>query len=112
MMRLHYHEAGPTQEDASGLPLVLLHGGGPGASAWSNFGRNLPVFAERFRVLMPDQPGFGASAAPAVEGNYFTFSARALASLLDELGIDPIHLGGNTLGRGARGRLPLAFPVR
>ena len=44
----------------------MLHGGGPGASAWSNFGRNLPVFADRFRTLMVDQPGFGRSDKPPV----------------------------------------------
>jgi 4,5:9,10-diseco-3-hydroxy-5,9,17-trioxoandrosta-1(10),2-diene-4-oate hydrolase len=113
MMRLHYHEAGPAGEDAGGdLPVVLLHGGGPGASAWSNFGRNLPVFAGRFRTLMPDQPGFGRSAAPPVEGNYFTFSARALASLLDTLGIGKVHLVGNSLGGGTAVRFALDYPDR
>ena len=36
-LRLHYHEAG----DPALPTVVLLHGGGPGASAWSNFGRTL-----------------------------------------------------------------------
>jgi 4,5:9,10-diseco-3-hydroxy-5,9,17-trioxoandrosta-1(10),2-diene-4-oate hydrolase len=112
MMRLHYHEARPAQDSDSGLPLVLLHGGGPGASAWSNFGRNLPVFAQRFRALMPDQPGFGRSEAPPVEGNYFTFSARALASLLDNLEIDRVNLVGNSLGGGAAVRFALDYPAR
>ncbi|HEX9032988.1 MAG TPA: alpha/beta fold hydrolase [Streptosporangiaceae bacterium] len=113
IMRLHYHEAGPADgDDAGGLPVVLLHGGGPGASAWSNFGRNLPVFAERFRTLMPDQPGFGQSAAPPVEGNYFTFSARALASLLDQLEIERVHLVGNSLGGGTAVRFALSYPDR
>jgi 4,5:9,10-diseco-3-hydroxy-5,9,17-trioxoandrosta-1(10),2-diene-4-oate hydrolase len=111
MMRLHYHEAGPANE-AGGLPVVLLHGGGPGASAWSNFGRNMPVFARRFRVLMPDQPGFGESAKPPVEGNYFTFSARALGSLLDELAIERAHLIGNSLGGGTAVRFALDNPQR
>ncbi len=110
MMRLHYHEAGSAS--AVQLPVVLLHGGGPGASAWSNFGRNLPAFADRFRTLMPDQPGFGRSDAPAVEGNYFTFSARALASLLDKLGIDQVHLVGNSLGGGTAVRFALDYPDR
>ena len=92
--------------------MVLLHGGGPGASAWSNFGPNLPVFAKRFRTLMPDQPGFGQSAAPPVEGNYFTFSARALASLLDALGIEKVHLVGNSLGGGTAARFALDYPDR
>jgi 4,5:9,10-diseco-3-hydroxy-5,9,17-trioxoandrosta-1(10),2-diene-4-oate hydrolase len=116
MMRMRYHEAGSASGSEAGpdgeLPVVMLHGGGPGASAWSNFGRNLPVFAERFRVLMPDQPGFGASAAPPVEGNYFTFSARALASLLDVLEIGKVHLVGNSLGGGTAVRFALNYPER
>jgi 4,5:9,10-diseco-3-hydroxy-5,9,17-trioxoandrosta-1(10),2-diene-4-oate hydrolase len=122
MMRMHFHEAGPagparpTEGSATGqdggLPVVLLHGGGPGASAWSNFGPNLPVFAERFRTLMPDQPGFGQSDAPPVEGNYFTFSARALASLLDALEVRKVHLVGNSLGGGTAVRFALNYPER
>ena len=115
MMRLHYHEAGPVQHGTGrhgALPVVLLHGGGPGASAWSNFGPNLPEFATRFRTLMLDQPGFGESDKPAVEGNYFTFAARALASLLDHLGIDKVHLVGNSLGGGTAVRFALNYPDR
>jgi 4,5:9,10-diseco-3-hydroxy-5,9,17-trioxoandrosta-1(10),2-diene-4-oate hydrolase len=110
-MRLHYHEAGPPSE-TPGLPVVLLHGGGPGASAWSNFGRNLPVFAAHFRTLMLDQPGFGTSAKPPVVGNYFTFAAEALAGLLDRLGIGQVHLVGNSLGGGTAVRFALRFPGR
>jgi pimeloyl-ACP methyl ester carboxylesterase len=94
------------------VPVVMLHGGGPGASAWSNFGRNLPVFAAQFRTLMLDQPGFGDSDAPPVEGNYFTFSARALVSLLDHLGIDRVHMVGNSLGGGTAVRFALNYPDR
>jgi 4,5:9,10-diseco-3-hydroxy-5,9,17-trioxoandrosta-1(10),2-diene-4-oate hydrolase len=110
---LHYHEAGPAGADsAAGTPVVMLHGGGPGASAWSNFGRNLGVFADRFRTLMVDQPGFGRSDKPPVVGNYFTFSAEALAGLLDEVGIDRVHLIGNSLGGGTAVRFALRYPQR
>jgi len=110
-MRLHYHEAGPA--GSSGGPVVvMLHGGGPGASAWSNFGRNLPVFSGGFRTLMVDQPGFGRSAKPAVTGNYFTFAADAVCGLLDELGIGRVHLVGNSLGGGTAMRFALRFPER
>src|SRR5215471_18379889 len=108
-MRLHYHEAG----DAPGrIPVVVLHGGGPGTSAWSNFGRNLPVLAARFRTLMIDQPGFGSSAKPPVTGHYFTFAAEALARLLDKLGIGQVHLVGNSLGGGTSVRFALRYPGR
>jgi 4,5:9,10-diseco-3-hydroxy-5,9,17-trioxoandrosta-1(10),2-diene-4-oate hydrolase len=107
-MRLHYYEAGPD----AGPPVVMLHGGGPGASAWTNFGPNLPVFAERFRTLLVDQPGFGQSARPPVTGSYFTFSADALAALLTELGIQRVHLLGNSLGGGTAVRFALNYPER
>jgi 4,5:9,10-diseco-3-hydroxy-5,9,17-trioxoandrosta-1(10),2-diene-4-oate hydrolase len=109
---LHYHEAGSATDLGAGLPLVMLHGGGPGASAWSNFGACLERFAEDFRVLLVDQPGFGGSDKPAVEGNYFTFSADKLAALLDELGLERVHLLGNSLGGGTATRFALKHPKR
>jgi 4,5:9,10-diseco-3-hydroxy-5,9,17-trioxoandrosta-1(10),2-diene-4-oate hydrolase len=91
---------------------VMLHGGGPGASAWSNFGRNLPVFADEHRTLLVDQPGFGQSDKPEVTGQYFTFSADALVNLLDTLGIERVHLVGNSLGGGTAVRFALRHPSR
>ena len=105
-MRLHYEEAG------SGPVVVMLHGGGPGASGMSNFARNLPVFASHFRTIVVDQPGFGKSEKPPVEGNYFSFAAGALAELLDELGIDQVKLVGNSLGGGTAVRFALSYPDR
>ena len=40
-MRLHYHEAGVGNSQT----VVLLHGGGPGASSWSNFAKSIAVLA-------------------------------------------------------------------
>jgi 4,5:9,10-diseco-3-hydroxy-5,9,17-trioxoandrosta-1(10),2-diene-4-oate hydrolase len=112
---LNYYEAGPvasTGEAGGGLPLVMLHGGGPGASAWSNFGAALPGFAADFRVLLVDQPGFGDSDKPPVVGNYFRHSAGYLRAFLDELGIDRVHLLGNSLGGGTAARFALEYPER
>jgi 4,5:9,10-diseco-3-hydroxy-5,9,17-trioxoandrosta-1(10),2-diene-4-oate hydrolase len=113
---LHFHvaglppEAGPRRGDAN--TVVLLHGGGPGASAWSNFGRNMPVFAKRFRVLMMDLPGYGQSDPRPATGHFFTVAARALADLLDALGIEKVHLIGNSLGGGTALRFALTYPER
>jgi 4,5:9,10-diseco-3-hydroxy-5,9,17-trioxoandrosta-1(10),2-diene-4-oate hydrolase len=104
--RLHYHEAG------DGPPVVMLHGGGPGASAWGNFGANLAVFAKEFRTLLVDQPGFGDSDKPEIAGHYFTFSADALLRLLDMLGIEKARLVGNSLGGGTAVRFALRHPDR
>jgi len=109
---LRYHEAGQPSDVGGGLPLVMLHGGGPGASAWSNFGGCLARFASTFRTLLVDQPGFGRSDKPEVEGHYFEFAADKLAALLDELGIERIHLLGNSLGGGTAVRFALSHPKR
>ena len=105
-MRLHYEEAG------EGPVVVMLHGGGPGASGMSNFARNLPVFAQHFRTIVVDQPGFGKSDKPPVTGNYFTFAANALRDLLDELAIDRVNLVGNSLGGGTAIRFALNYSER
>ncbi|RKT82003.1 4,5:9,10-diseco-3-hydroxy-5,9,17-trioxoandrosta-1(10),2-diene-4-oate hydrolase [Saccharopolyspora antimicrobica] len=107
-LTLHYHEAGDPQKST----VVMLHGGGPGASSWSNFARNIPVFAEEFRTIAVDQPGFGRSDKPTEHGQYFTHSASALLELLDELGVERAHLLGNSLGGGTAVRFALNNPDR
>ena len=46
-------------EAGSGHPVVLLHGGGAGATGASNYSRNIDTLAEHFRVIVPDMPGYG-----------------------------------------------------
>ncbi|NKY53036.1 alpha/beta fold hydrolase [Nocardia vermiculata] len=89
---LHYHEAG------EGPPLVLLHGSGPGVSGWSNFAKNLPVFARTFRTIVVDMPGFGASPDRTYDRPYPEIAAGAIVTLLDDLGIEKAHLLGNSMG--------------
>ena len=110
-MHLHYEQAGAGRPRAAD-PVVMLHGGGPGASGCPTSGGTCRCSRERFRTLVVDQPGFGKSDKPPVEGNYFTFAADALAGLLDELGIDRVHLVGNSLGGGTAVRFALRYPER
>jgi 4,5:9,10-diseco-3-hydroxy-5,9,17-trioxoandrosta-1(10),2-diene-4-oate hydrolase len=116
---VRYYDSGTTPATAPGTggqgdadTVVLLHGGGPGASSWSNFGRNLPVFAKRFRAVMMDLPGYGGTAARPATGHFFTVAAHALAGLLDELGIAKTHVLGNSLGGGTALRFALDYPDR
>lgn len=105
-----WYEAG---EDRDGrLPLVMLHGGGPGASSWSNFGPALEGFAADYRTILIDQPGFGASGKPDVVGNYYRHAADHVLGVLDHLGIDRFHVLGNSLGGGTAMRLALEHPKR
>jgi pimeloyl-ACP methyl ester carboxylesterase len=105
-LAVHYHEAG------TGPSLIMLHGGGPGASAWSNWKQNIGPLAERFHVVMLDQPGYGRSDKPVVEGGMWAFYARVVRDLMDELGIGSAHLVGNSLGGGTTLKFALDYPER
>jgi pimeloyl-ACP methyl ester carboxylesterase len=105
-VRLHYNDIG------SGEPVIMLHGAGPGASSWSNFHQNLPAFAERFRALLVDMPQFGKSEKLVIEEGRLTFTARALAAFMDELGIPRAHFGGNSMGGQAAIKLAIDAPER
>jgi 4,5:9,10-diseco-3-hydroxy-5,9,17-trioxoandrosta-1(10),2-diene-4-oate hydrolase len=105
-LRVHYHEAG------SGPPVVFLHGSGPGASGWSNFRRNYPVFADAgFRTLVPDTLGFGHSSKPDTDYR-LEFVVGALRRFLDTLGIERCAVVGNSHGGAMAIQLALDEPAR
>src|SRR5271156_4145928 len=76
-------------EAGDGLPVVMLHGGGPGASGVSNYSRNIDSLAEHFRVIVPDLPGYGRSAKGVDQSDPFGYLADMIRGLLDELGVGP-----------------------
>jgi pimeloyl-ACP methyl ester carboxylesterase len=98
----NYHEAG------SGDPVLLLHGSGPGVSAWANWQRTIPVLAERHRVLAPDLVGFGNTERPA----NIRYSAETWVDhvwgFLDAMKIERTSIVGNSLG----GFLALAMAIK
>lgn len=100
---IHYHEAG------SGHPLILLHGSGPGATGWSNFGGNLPQLAEHFRVFALDMPGWGASDPCPVER---LDHVDAALQFMDALGLDKSAFIGNSMGGITAVRLAAEQPSR
>lgn len=101
---LHYHEAG------AGEPLLLLHGSGPGVSGWSNYAGNLPAFAEHFRTLVLDFPGFGKSYS--CEENPMLTALPSVVDFLDGMGIDKVAVVGNSMGGNVASRLAATYPDR
>lgn len=101
-----YHEAG------EGEPLILLHGSGPGVSAWANYRYNLPVFAERFRIVAPDLPGFGGTQLPALDEIYSVAAARWIVRLMDSLGLESAGFVGNSMGGAVVAELAALYPER
>jgi pimeloyl-ACP methyl ester carboxylesterase len=101
---MHLHDVG------DGPTLVMLHGGGPGVSGWSNFKYNLPELTQHFRCIVIDQPGFGRSHQPTFKEHFFDYAARAVVATLRELGVERAHFLGNSLGGGTTVRIALDEP--
>ncbi len=107
-LQLHYNEAGSGDE-----VVVLLHGSGPGASAWSNFNRNVePLVAAGYRVILMDSPGWSKSDAIVSKASRSELNANALKGLLNVLGIEKAHLIGNSMGGHSAVAFALANPHR
>ncbi len=92
-VRLAYREWGG---DSDG-PVVLLIHGSPGEAA--NFDRLGPLLAERYRVIAPDLPGFGASTRQVPDYSILAH-ARYCLDLLNQLNIDRAHIVGYSMGGG------------
>ena len=102
--RLHYHDQG------AGEPLLLLQGGGPGASGWSNYQRNIGPLSKRYRVITPDLPGYGQSEPPDRPEQLFGLYAQTMLELLKALELPSAHVVGNSLGGGTAIKMALLAP--
>jgi len=95
-------------EAGSGRPLLMIHGSGPGVSAWANWRLVMPALARQRRVIAPDMVGFGFSDRPAgITYSMDTWVQQAL-DLLDALDVEQTDLVGNSFG----GALALALAIR
>ncbi|MEE2061467.1 alpha/beta fold hydrolase [Rhodococcus artemisiae] len=99
-------------ETGEGPAVLLLHGGGPGASGVSNYSRNIDALAEHFRVIVPDLPGYGRSSKGVDQSDPFGFLADNICGVLDRLDLDRAHLVGNSYGGACALRLALDSPDR
>lgn len=95
----NYHDEG------DGFPILLIHGSGPGVSAWANWRLNLPELAKEFRVIAPDIVGFGFTERPPDVSYDLQTWKRHLIGLLDALNLEKVGLVGNSFG----GALTLAI---
>lgn len=91
-IQTNYHDIG------TGSPVLLIHGSGPGVSAWANWRLTIPALAEHCRVIAPDMVGFGFTERPdGMQYNMNTWIRHAI-DLLDALGIEKVAVVGNSFG--------------
>lgn len=101
-LRTHYLDAG------SGEPLLLLHGSGPGVSAWENWAAVIPELSQHRRVLAPDIPGFGATQSTPNDEYGMGLWVDHLFAFMDAVGVAQAPIVGNSFG----GMLAMAASVR
>ncbi len=90
--RIQINEAG------EGHPIIMLHGGGPGATGWSNYAPNIASLSRKFRCIAVTLPGWGESSpqSRATGRN----AVESLKQLVDALNIDRAAFVGNSMGGG------------
>lgn len=101
-IRTNVHDVG------SGHPVLLIHGSGPGVSAWANWRLAIPELAQQARVIAPDMVGFGFTDRPAGQQYNMDVWVAQAVGVLDALGIEQTDLIGNSFG----GALALALTIR
>ncbi|MFI4940901.1 MAG: alpha/beta fold hydrolase, partial [Burkholderiales bacterium] len=96
----------------SGPAVLMLHGGGPGASGMSNYWRNIQALAEKFTLIIPDMPGYGQSTKGVNRKDPFGDLAGGMLGLLDHLKLSEASVVGNSLGGACALRMALDAPKR
>lgn len=105
-VRFSYHELG------QGSDTLFLHGGGPGCTAWSDFGPVAPLFAKDRRCLLVDLLQYGSSEKCHITGPMWTFHAAKLVALMDTLSIDRADFVCNSWGGTIALCLAAQYPDR
>jgi pimeloyl-ACP methyl ester carboxylesterase len=96
------------QEQGAGEPVLLLHGLGSRGDDWE---LQLPVLAERYRVIAPDLRGHGRSGKPP--GPYSVpMMAADVLGLMDALGVTAAHFVGLSMGGMIAFQLAVDCPAR
>lgn len=100
----NYHDMG------AGKPIVLLHGSGPGVSAWANWGRTMPRLAEHFRLIAPDLAGYGHTELDPAADYSMDYWVDHLHAFITALGLDKVAFVGNSFGGALATNFNLRYP--
>lgn len=99
-------------EQGEGFPVLLIHGSGPGVTAWANWRGIIPQLAQHRRVIAPDMLGFGYSERPADAQYSQQRWVEHAVGVLDALGIAQADIVGNSFGGGLALALAIRHPER
>ncbi|WP_462422227.1 alpha/beta fold hydrolase [Salinicoccus sp. Marseille-QA3877] len=90
----NYLEAGAGNKET----MVLIHGSGPGVSAFANWRLVIPRLSETFHVYAPDVIGFGKTAKMAENEYTLEVWVNHLINFIENVSDGPVHIVGNSFG--------------
>jgi pimeloyl-ACP methyl ester carboxylesterase len=105
-LKMAYMDVKP--KTANGKTIMLLHGKNFNGAYWERTAKDLS--AQGFRVIIPDQIGFGKSSKPRDYQFSFSQLADNTKAILDELKIDKIIVLGHSMGGMVATRFTLLYP--
>jgi pimeloyl-ACP methyl ester carboxylesterase len=106
-LRMAYMDVKPVGTDR-GRTVLLLHGKNFFGSYWAD---TIKALSDNgYRVIVPDQIGFGKSSKPNIHYSFHLLAANT-KKLLDSLGIDKVVVVGHSMGGMLATRFTLMFPA-
>lgn len=105
-LRMAYMDIAPTTQ-ANGKTVVLFHGKNFAGYYWTPVIKALT--SNGYRVIVPDQIGFGKSSKPFIQYSFHQFAAWN-KNLLDSLSIGKAYILGHSMGGMLATRFALMYP--
>ena len=103
--RIFYRDTG-----GGGVPVILLHAATGSSRVWEY---QIPAFAAAgYRVIAFDRRGWGRTTINSAESQQPGTAADDLLGLLDQLGLDRVHLVGTAAGASVALDFALSYPGR
>lgn len=90
--RVYFHE------DGEGERLLLIHGSGPGVSAWANWRLVFPILSKKYHLYAPDLLGFGSTDKPKSISYGVDVWVDQLVAFIEKKKLGPLSIVGNSLG--------------
>ena len=107
----NYLEVG---ENVGGVPLLFIHGSGPGVSAYANWRLVLPLVEETNHAYAMDMIGFGYSDKPTGDEVDYGIDlwTQQIVDFIDAIGADKVNLVGNSFGGSLAFSVALKYPEK
>lgn len=102
--KIHYHTMG------QGAPLLMIHGGAPGAYGWGNFKANCEELQKKFYVIVVDLPGYGKSEILDDRADTILGCAGIFNDFMCQLGHSRYNVVGMATGGSIAAELAINYP--